>query len=176
MSVKLKMSVVKDWDLRRVNLDLHREINLAANVIKRDIQEHIADERRIDNEQKQAPLSPLTIAAKKRKSGKAITRVFEQFKEKGTASFRKAESKPEFAEKILRDTGNLWKNQDIKDATPADQRAIITIGPERAEIAEYLQEGTENMPARPFFGISTKGEEGAMLIVDKAIDRALAKV
>lgn len=154
MSVKLKMSVVKDWDLRRVNLDLHREINLAANVIKRDIQEHIADERRIDNEQKQAPLSPLTIAAKKAKGGK-----------------------PELhAEDILIETENLWRNQKIEKATSASQRAIITIGPERAEIAEYIQEGTENMPARPFFGISTKGEEGAMLIVDKAIDRALAKV
>ena len=153
MSVKLKMSVVKDWDLRRVNLDLHREINLAANVIKRDIQEHIADERRIDNEQKQAPLSPVTIAAKMDKGGVSAIH----------------------AEDILIETENLWRNQHIEKATPTNQRATITIGPERAEIAEWLQSGTENMPERPFFGISQKGEDGALLIVDKAIDRALAK-
>lgn len=147
----MSTSVVKSWDLSKIVLDLSPEINRAATVIKRDIQEHIANEERIDGKGKQAPLSALTVAAKTAKGGAAALH----------------------ANDILIETENLWRNQRIDKATTAKQSAEITVGPTREEIATYLQDGTERMPARPFFGISDKGEASILRMVELAIERKL---
>lgn len=139
---------------KNFRMDLSPEINRAADVVVRDIQRHIASQARIDTGGRQAPLSPRTVKAKREKGGLPAQHQTD----------------------ILIEYENLWHNQNVKKATTTRPYAEITIGPTRAQIGAWLQEGTDIMPARPFFGISAPAEADVMRMMELTIERELKKL
>lgn len=127
------------------NLDLTRELNDAAAIVKTDIQKRYADKIDLDGSPT-APLAESTIASKLRSKNPKVRAN---------------------AERPLIATENMWRNQKITKATKTNQTATIEIGPTRDEIYTYHHEGTANMPARPKFGIG----EGVDAKIDEMVIR-----
>lgn len=164
----MSMVLQRKFDLSNFSkVDLSQEINRAADIIKSDIQKHIWDEDRIDGGGSHYPLANSTVIQKARKKGKLST---------GTRTARQQLSAGASPEHVLIDTGNLYTNQKIQRASKARQRAEITIGPTRAQIGVWLQEGTEKMPERPFFGISQAAEKKVETMIVGAILREINRL
>ena len=145
----LNMKMTANFDLGKIKLDLHRELNQGIDVVADNIQEGV------DNGiQFQRPL----------KANKDST--LKQKKRLGQGS------KPLIAEGILRDESKMQRT----DATTTKQEATLRPPAGREKVSFWNQEGTPNIPSRPHFAISIKAEAKVDKIIDtkirKAIDRS----
>ncbi len=136
------------------NLDLTRELNDAAAIVKTDIQKRYRDKIDLDGSAT-APLAESTIASKLRSKNKKVVAN---------------------ASNPLRATDNMMLNQKITKATKSNQVATIEIGPTRDEIYTYHHEGTAKMPARPKFGIGDGVDAKIDEMVVRRIEGILAKL
>ena len=151
-SVMIDAKTYKNFDLGKLNFDLSAQLTDGMFVVKKDIQEHIQGQVEITDAKSFAPLKDSTV---KKKASSKDPRIRAN------------------ANRILFETNNLWKNQKIKKATKTTQRAEMTIGSTREDIGVYLQEGRDDMAARPFFGISPKVEPKVERLIVLQIDRIL---
>lgn len=151
----LQTKVIKTSALTKLlKLDLSKQLNDAAAIVKTDIQNRYKNKIDLDGSPT-APLAPSTVEAKLRSKNKKIA---------------------SNANNPLRATDNMIVNQKIDKATKVSQTVTISIGPTRDEIYSYHHEGTTNIPARPKFGIGEGVDKKIDLFVTREIDRILSNL
>lgn len=139
----------KNFDLGKIKLDMHRELNFSADIIVLDIENGIISGRDI-NGRPFTKLQPETIA-KKRKDRNASPR---------TALYATGTMKKAYVPRGKR-------------ATPTRQRVEIIPPKKRDEIGEYHQDGGGTLPQREWFGISKTAEKNAFKMVELKIEKAI---
>lgn len=150
----IQTKVVKTPNFGAFRLDLTRELNDAAKIVKLDIQTKMKDGKDYRGETL-APLADSTVQ-RKRKSKNAKTRAN--------------------AEKPMLATENLLRNQNIVKATKQKQSVEIYIGPTREEIYGYHADGPDhnsNLPVRETFGLADNlGDKIDQMVINN-IERML---
>lgn len=156
------------------NLDLTRELNDAAAIVKTDIQKRYADNKNLDGSATK-PLKPATIAAKLN-YGKRAQQTIDDLRATGRKDLVRKSNRIKLeaatiaknAEKPLVATESMWHNQKIEKATRSNQTARIYIGSGSKfgeknddEIYSYHHE------TRPKFGIG----EGVDAKIDEMVIR-----
>jgi len=143
---KMTLDVKAKFDFSKLKLDLSKDINIAAQTVVQDIKN--ANKNNMTIQYKPIkPLSPKTIMIKSKKGydtpGRALY---------ATGRMVGAGSKPQVGGR-----GPYLK----KRATTSDQTAEISPSEDRIEIGSIHQVGDpgRNLPARPWFGISTVAEK-----------------
>ena len=165
----MSITVTKNFDLGKINLDLHKELNIVGDMIKKDHFQRLEKGKGVDGSQMQA-LSEVTIEKKSNSKDSRIA---------GDAT------------KILVGTGSM-RNLRIKQATKSNQEVVLWVGqikkygkispkgypeskvtPAQAGIKHQKGKG---VPKREWFGISDEAEKKCMdlmeMRIEKEIDRA----
>jgi hypothetical protein len=136
----------KKWSFARMNFDLSKTFNIAAQMVIGDIVNK--NEQGLDiNGETLTPLKPITVT-------------------------RKALKKAKYPNRPLHDTGLMLGRGSIKGvggrgpyikpkATKSKQTAVINVAKKREEIGVYHNEGGKggNPPQREWFGISKEIED-----------------
>ena len=165
------------------NLDLTRELNDAAAIVKTDIQKRYEKNIDLDGSPTK-PLKKETIEAK-RNYGKRAQQTISDLKATGRKDLVRKASRIKLeastiaknAEKPLVATESMWRNQKIEKATRSNQTAKITIGSSSKfgeknddEIYGYHHE------TRPKFGIGEGVDAKIDEMVVRRIEGILAKL
>ncbi len=156
---KLNLSVTKKFNLNKINLDLSKDINIAAQTVVQDIK--LANSKGLSIKYK--PIKPLkesTIKKKAKKGSSSPSRaLFDSGRMVGSGSKAGVGGRGPYLK---------------KKATSTRQIALISPSEDRAEIGSYHQFGNKarNLPARPWFGISTVAEKR----IEFAFKSKLAKI
>ncbi len=147
----MSVTVTKNFDLGKINLDLSRELNEAADVVVLDIENGIKYGRDITGSP-MAKLQPDTIADKRKK---------------GYSSPRTA----------LFATGTMKKAYVPKGKRANKTRQVVEIIPakKRKDIGVYHQKGGGNLPKREWFGISKTAEKRAYKAMELRIEQELRR-
>ena len=140
-------SVSTNFDLKRINLNLSREINDAADIIVSDIKSGIQYGRDIEGKPF-TKLNPATITAK-RLSGSKTPRM------------------------ILSDKEKMKKVYVSKKASKSSQSAEIIPPKKRSDVGVYHQEGKGTLPERIWFGVSKTAEKKAMDMMELRIEQEI---
>ena len=145
------ITVTKNFNLNKITLDLHKELNLAGGMVIKDIVKK--NQSGLDiNGKAIKPLSPNTIAAK---SGSNPSRA-------------------------LYDTGLMIGRGSVKGvggrgpylskkADKTNQETIISVAKDRESIGVYHNEGM-GLPKREWFGISKDAIRDIMRMVELRIE------
>ena len=141
----IQAKITKNFDLRKIKLDLHRELNQGIKIIADDI------ERGIDN-------------------GSQFQKFFPDIETK-TAD-RKGHNQPLIDKKILKDASKMKKTE----ATTAKQEATLLPAKEREDIAFWNHFGTDNIPARPFWGISDRAFNRVLKIAENTVRKNVDRI
>lgn len=139
------ITIEKDFDLKKLDLDLSKQINWAIKLIARDIENGIDAGTQFGRRFK--PNAPSTI------------------KEKGF-------NHP------LKDTG-LMKDQKKmikKIATKVKPIGELAPNAKRIDIGAYNQAGTNTIPSRPWFGISSDAENKIIRKMTEEIKRRIDRI
>ena len=156
MSVSVKMN----FNLRRFNLDLHKELNEIGRIVRRDHNNRLERGKGIQGSMRD--LKPATIKAKQRSSDSRVRNN---------------------ANKILVATGQM-RNLEVEEATTANQEVEIHPGRIRpykgtnvtmADVGEFHQTGAGNLPVREWFGITPDVERRAIKHIENEIERAIRR-
>jgi len=141
----------KNFDLGKIKLDMHRELNFSADIIVLDIENGIISGRDI-NGRPFTKLQPETIA-KKRKDRNASPRT------------------------ALYATGTMKKAYVPKGKRANKTRQVVEIIPakKRKDIGVYHQKGGGNLPKREWFGISKTAEKRAYKAMELRIEQELRR-
>ncbi len=142
----ISAKVTKNFDLSKIKLDLSRELNQGIDIVAENIEEGI------DNSQQFG-----AVFEKNEKS------TLDQKRRKGQGS------KPLIATGLLKDESKMVKTK----ATTAKQEATLLPHPDREDVALWNDQGTDNIPARPHWGISTRADDKIDKIIDKKIRKAI---
>lgn len=152
---KQAIEVITKFDLKKIKLDLAKEINLAAGLIIKDIAEK--NQKGLDiNGSTIKPLKPNTIASKANKGSSDPSRA-------------------------LHDTGRMIGRGSVKGtggrgpyiskrATKTNQESRVSIAKDRELIGVYHNEGI-GVPQREWFGISKDAEKNIVRMVELKIER-----
>ena len=142
----LEMNVTKDFDLRKIKLDLSHELNNSIDIIANDI------EKGIDR-------------------GSQFGKPFEE-NAKSTIKAKK-HSQPLVGKKpgIMKYSKKMVKRK----AKPKNQIATLAPNHKRVEIAYWNDYGTYTIPARHFWGISTESDKRITAEVARAIEKELRR-
>ena len=132
------MKIVKKFDLGKIKLDLHRELNQGIDLIALDINQGIERGSQFGSAFK--PNARATV-------------------------LKKGFNHP------LKHTGLMMneKRMTKQKATRNRQVAILTPNVKRVDIGYYNDQGTDTIPARPFWGISEKAEKEVMKRIEGRI-------
>lgn len=147
----MSVTIEKNFNLRKIDLDMSRELNEAADVIVLDIEKGIKAGRDITGSP-MTKLRPETIAYKRKK---------------GYQSPRTA----------LHATGIMKKVYIPKDkrATKSRQVAEIIVAKKRDDVGVYHQKGGGNLPKREWFGISKTAERRAYNLLEMRVEQELRR-
>ena len=147
----MSVTVTKNFDLGKINLDLSRELNEAADVVVLDIENGIKYGRDITGSP-MAKLQPDTIADKRKKG----------YESPRTALFA---------------TGTMKKAYVPKGKRANKTRQVVEIIPamKRKDIGVYHQKGGGNLPKREWFGISKTAEMRAYKAMELRIEQELRR-
>ena len=148
------ITVTTNFDLNKITLDLHKELNLSAGMIIKDIVEKNQSGQDI-NGNKIKPLASSTIAFKRAKGSSDPSRA-------------------------LYDTGRMLGRGSVKGtggrgpyiskrAKKMDQESHVSIAKDREAIGVYHNEGMK-VPKREWFGISKKAEKDIVRMVELRIE------
>lgn len=148
------ITVTTKFDLKKITLDLHKELNLAGGMIIKDIVNK--NQSGLDiNGNKIKPLAASTVAAKTKK---------------GSSDPRRA----------LYDTGRMLGRGSVKGtggrgpyiskrAKKMDQESHVSIAKDREDIGAKHNEG-RGVPKREWFGISKKAIKDIVRMVELRIE------
>ena len=143
MDIKMKTN----FDLSKIKLDLHKELNLCGNIIKQDHFSRLERGMGVNGPMKN--LAPSTIEAKG----------FDQILV-NTGKMRN----------LVMERANK-SNQMVTIYPGKDQlRGKVT----NQQIGAFHQEGGGNLPKREWFGITKKVEKKCNKIIENRIDKALS--
>ena len=147
----MSVTVTKNFDLGRINLDLSRALNEAADVVVLDIEDGIKAGRDITGSP-MTKLQPDTIADKRKKG----------YPSPRTALFA---------------TGTMKKVYIPKSKRANKTRQVVEIIPakKRKDIGVYHQKGGGNLPKREWFGISKTAEMRAYKAMELRIEQELRR-
>jgi len=151
---KQAITVTTDFDLKKITLNLTKEINLAAGMIIKDIVKKNQDGLDI-NGSAIKPLAALTIELKRAKGSSDPTRA-------------------------LYDTGRMIGRGSVKGvggrgpwiskrAKKTNQESNVSIAKDREAIGFYHNEGI-GVPQREWFGISNDAEKDIVRMVELRIE------
>ena len=145
--IKVKM----DFDLRKINLDLSKELNLAGQIISKDHFTRL--ERGQDaNEKQMTPLKDATIARKG----------FNQILvDTGKMRNLVVDEATKASQEVNIHPGERQKYKNSK----------VTM----SDVGGFHQEGNKNLPKREWFGISKKAEANITKMITHRIDRELRR-
>ena len=147
----MSVTVTKNFDLGKINLDLSRELNEAADIVVLDIENGIKYGRDITGSP-MAKLQPDTIADK-RKKGYSSPR---------TALFATGTMKKVYIPKSKR-------------ANKTRQVVEIIVAKKRDDVGVYHQKGGGNLPKREWFGISKTAEKRAFNLLEMRVEQELRR-
>lgn len=155
MAIKVNVHTVKTpaW-AAMLNLDLSKELNMCAEIVKKNIRKRMKAHKDIRG----VALTPLAAKTIKRKASS------------GNPTVSKNAKNPMLA------TENLLKNQVVDKATKTNQVVTISIGPTRSEIYGYHHNGEGSLPQRQTFGIGPDDPAEFQKLIIYRIDSALSKL
>ena len=143
------VTVTKNFNLAKIKLDLSKELNMAADIIVKDIESGIEHGRDI-NGTSFKKLKPSTIHSKRHR---------------GSSTPRIALSDKEIMKKVYVPSG--------KRATKSKQRVEIIPPKKRADIGVFHQQGGAKLPKREWFGISKTAESRVMKMTELRIEKEI---
>ncbi len=141
----MSVTVTKNFDLGRINLDLSRALNEAADVVVLDIEDGIKAGRDITGSP-MTKLQPDTIADKRKKG----------YPSPRTALFATGTMKKVYIPKSKR-------------ANKTRQVVEIIVAKKRDDVGVYHQKGGGNLPKREWFGISKTAEKRAFNLLEMRV-------
>jgi hypothetical protein len=152
------IEIEKNFDLGKIHFDLHKELNLAAQIIIKDITGRVDKGVDLSNSALK-PLKSTTIKAKRRKgSPRPETPLYDTGRMAGRGSKK----------------GIGGRGLYITDrATKAKQQVTLSTARDRREIGNYHNEGAGRLPKREWFGISKDAENSIDKMVEMRIERML---
>jgi hypothetical protein len=147
----MSVTVTKNFDLGRINLDLSRALNEAADVVVLDIEDGIKAGRDITGSP-MTKLQPDTIADKRKKG----------YESPRTALFATGTMKKVYIPKSKR-------------ANKTRQVVEIIVAKKRDDVGVYHQKGGGNLPKREWFGISKTAEKRAFNLLEMRVEQELRR-
>ena len=146
--MKANINITKNFDLRKINLDLSKELNYAGDII---IDDHFKRlERGLDaNEKPMQHLADSTIDAKG----------FNQI----------LVHKDKMRHLVRTDASKRKQNVTIRPGFKQKRKG----GNTNEDIAAFHQEGNPNLPKREWVGISKKAEKRALKLMEDRIDKMI---
>tara|TARA_R100000093_G_scaffold33598_1_gene17936 strand:- start:348 stop:794 length:447 start_codon:yes stop_codon:yes gene_type:complete len=147
----MSVTVTKNFDLGRINLDLSRTLNEAADVVVLDIENGIKYGRDITGSP-MTKLQPDTIADKRKKG----------YPSPRTALFATGTMKKVYIPKSKR-------------ANKTRQVVEIIVAKKRDDVGVYHQKGGGNLPKREWFGISKTAEKRAFNLLEMRVEQELRR-
>jgi hypothetical protein len=147
----MSVTVTKNFDLGRINLDLSRALNEAADVVVLDIEDGIKAGRDITGSP-MTKLQPDTIADKRKKG----------YPSPRTALFATGTMKKVYIPKSKR-------------ANKTRQVVEIIVAKKRDDVGVYHQKGGGNLPKREWFGISKTAEKRAFNLLEMIVEQELRR-
>lgn len=145
-----QIDIKKKFNLSKIKLDLHKELNYSADIIVKDHFERL----NVGKSYKGGSMEPLKPATIKAKGGSQIL-VNED-------KMRHLNRK------------NATKSRQVAEVFPGTKRERK--GKTNQQIGSYHQEGGGNLPKREWFGISKDSEKKSLKVIEHAIDKALRKL
>ncbi len=147
----MSVTVTKNFDLGKINLDLSRELNEAADIVVLDIENGIKYGRDITGSP-MTKLQPDTIADKRKKG----------YESPRTALFA---------------TGTMKKVYIPKSKRANKTRQVVEIiaAKKRDDVGVYHQKGGGNLPKREWFGISKTAEKRAFNLLEMRVEQELRR-
>ena len=162
----MSVTVTKNFDLGKINLDVHKELNLCGEIIKKDHYQRLEKGQGVDGSQMQS-LASATIEQKAESRDSVIS---------------------SNASKILVGTGAMRKLR-VKKATKSNQEIVLWVGQNKrygtistkgypgskvtpAEAGLNHQKG-RGVPKREWFGISEKAEKKCVDLIEMRIEKEL---
>jgi len=146
---KSAITIEKNFNLNKIKLDLHRELNQAAQIIRKDHYQRLEKGQGVDGSQ----MKSLKSSTIKRKGNDKILvdtgKMRNLIIEKATPTNQIVEIHPE-------------RKQKYKDS------GVTMLG-----VGEFHQKGAGNLPKREWFGISKKAEQNSLKLIELKIDREL---
>jgi len=146
---KSAITIEKNFNLNKIKLDLHRELNQAAQIIRKDHYQRLEKGQGVDGSQ----MKSLKSSTIKRKGNDKILvdtgKMRNLIIEKATPTNQIVEIHPE-------------RKQKYKDS-----------GVTMLDVGEFHQKGAGNLPKREWFGISKKAEQNSLKLIELKIDREL---
>ncbi len=147
----MSVTVTKNFDLGRINLDLSRALNEAADVVVLHIEDGIKAGRDITGSP-MTKLQPDTIADKRKKG----------YPSPRTALFATGTMKKVYIPKSKR-------------ANKTRQVVEIIVAKKRDDVGVYHQKGGGNLPKREWFGISKTAEKRAFNLLEMRVEQELRR-
>ena len=139
---KSAITIEKNFNLNKIKLDLHRELNQAAQIIRKDHYQRLEKGQGVDGSQ----MKSLKSSTIKRKGNDKILvdtgKMRNLIIEKATPTNQIVEIHPE-------------RKQKYKDS-----------GVTMSDVGEFHQKGAGNLPKREWFGISKKAEHFSLILIE----------
>ena len=143
----MSVTVTKNFDLGKINLDVHKELNLVGGIIKKDHYQRLESGQGING--KMQSLAPSTI---KRKGHSKI--LVDSGKMRNLIVGKATKTNQQVV--IHPGTSNYPKSDVSMD-----------------EVGEFHQKGTKHLPKREWFGITDKVEKDALRLIEARIEREI---
>ena len=143
----MSVTVTKNFDLGKINLDVHKELNLVGGIIKKDHYQRLESGQGING--KMQSLAPSTI--KRKGHGKILVdsgKMRNLVVDKATKTNQQVVVHP--------GTSNYLKSNVSMD-----------------EVGEFHQKGTKHLPKREWFGMTKNVERDAFRLIEARIEREL---
>ena len=153
------ITVNMDFDLKKISLDLSKELNLASGMVIKDISDK--NKSGVDiHGQKLPALKKSTIKAKQKRNAPHPSRaLFDTGRMVGKGSVK----------------GTGGRGAYLSDrASKAKQVATISVAKNREDIGAYHNEG-DGVPKREWFGISKKAEKDIFRMVELRIQEMIRR-
>ena len=145
------ITVKMDFDLRKINLDLSKELNLAGQIISKDHFTRL--ERGQDaNEKQMTPLKDATIERK---------------------GFNQILVNSGKMRNLIVDKATKTKQEAL--VHPGEKQKYKNSKVTMSDVGGFHQRGSSNLPKREWFGVSTKAETNILKMISQRIDREIRR-
>ena len=140
------MKVEMNFDLRRINLDLSKELNLAAQIIRKDHTNRLNKGLGV-NGSKMEPL----------KTGQTAPILIDTGKMKNLVASK------------------ATKKDQVVIINPGEKQTYPRSNVTMSDVGGFLQTGAGNLPRREWFGITEKVEKNILQMVDARISQEIKR-
>ena len=145
---KTAITVTKNFDLNRINLDLTKELNTAGQIVRKDHFQRLEQGLSLNG----------ALTPSKKAIGKTLVR---------TGKMRN----------LVVDKATKM-NQEVNIHPGEKQVYVVNGKPTKvtmSDVGSFHQEGAGNLPKREWFGITVKAEKDIMKMVELEIERQIKR-